>query len=174
MRSLLFILVICVISNGVYSIEIKPFGSNSVYVIDREVELFEQPSANSMKLMQLPYLQCVNILGKTNIIMASNSNVTEWFYIDSGMSSNQEMVLTDNGWKVLTIQGWTERRHLAGKNDFKPVKKIQEMFIEAFDEEGGVVYYRIYSNGTYRIITKNLVYNVDNKSLKGKFINSKI
>ncbi len=115
-----------------------PFGKYSVYILEDGAPLYEEPNQNSEMLLKLEILHSVYILGSTNLIKQNRKE--EWFYINS-----RKAVSYDIGAPI--IKGWIERKYIFGKEGFKSVKKIQEVFIMASYVEFGVVYH-IMSNGT--------------------------
>ena len=157
MRYLILIASFFLFGN-VYSTDFQPFGTNGAIVINRGAELFEKPDIKSTKILNLSYLQYVSVFK-----MNSNSNQI-WYYIDSYSSTNH---------RPPTLKGWVNRIDLAGKSDFKPVRKMPEMFIIAYTIDGPEVNYHIYPDGTYEIWTKAETYNMDKSILKGKVIQCK-
>ncbi|URA10630.1 SH3 domain-containing protein [Thermospira aquatica] len=156
-----FIILIMIILNiqKVYSepSELQFFGTNGAIVITEGAILYKEPNIDSGLIEILPFLQDVAIITKTNINYSGTNQI--WYYVDSRRIPHEaKMIKTERGWEYPTLKGWVQREDLAGWGDFKPVKKIQEMFITCHEVDGPPVYYRIYSNGTYKIRTEEKFY----------------
>ncbi len=143
-----FMLFVSIHFFDLFGREIQPFGKlGEVYVISDNASLFEKPSASSKELLKVPIFRCVRILDSKSTF-SSNEGKKEWYYVDSGIVSNESMVNTKEGWKYITIKGWIERKYLAGKDDFRKVSKINEMFVSILYTEDGIDFH-IRSDGTF-------------------------
>lgn len=152
--ALLIALVCCKKS---YSEELIPFDEmKTFYVAEDNTPVYEKPGYQEKSIIELNILDFVYLIEKTEL-NTSNGNIENWYFVDTSKKTNFNA-------NIPTIKGWILSKYLLGKNHFKPVKKMQEMFIIATYPDWSD-YYHIYPNGTF--ISKN-PFDKKSKGYRGK------
>lgn len=164
MRSSINILILILVVSKLYSIGIEPFDSlKTAYIASDETIIYEKSSRQSKVLTTLKLLDFVTLQSNTNFILA-NGQSENWYYVDTGVISSEQMVLTKKGWIYPTFKGWVLEQFLLGKNLFKPVTNIEEIFFNASYVEFSIDYH-VYRDGMYKC---RLINEKTNKVVKGK------
>jgi len=128
-----------------------PFNDcNVVYILEEDTPIYAQPSERAQIILKGNTLDPVSLISRTEMFN-ERGNFEEWYFIDSEIPPDLEkleMEKTEEGWRVKTLKGWVLGRYLVGKNNFKPIQKIQEMII-IVNYPDWLDYYHIYPDGTF-------------------------
>jgi hypothetical protein len=129
MKKLIIPFFLLFIINQVYSEELVPFNSSGkIIVAEDKTPLYEKPIKKSKVLVRLSITHEVKLIDNKTIQV--NGKPEKWCYIDSGtLEEPAKLIKGEYGWESVTYKGWVLEENLAGKNNFKLVSKVEEMFI---------------------------------------------